>query len=479
MNEIQIDSYPDDLGYDPTDRVSILRFGQRLLGHCLGDFISDYELEDPKIRKGHFGNALEENYFKLPINSRREADFLQAKLELKSTPLKISTNRKTTAKERLVLGMIDYDELVQEEFATSSLIQKTALMLLVAYLYEPELNPIKFKILRVLLWGLHLGNCEGVPPELCHGPSRADFLQFQHDWEYIRQKVREGRAHEISGGDTVYLEACPKAANASKRRRQPCSDILAKPRAWALKASYMTTVFSQQDEDLCEIPRTNDEEELDLLELVRRRFQPYMGKTEAELADMIGFTNYPKKKPKNLNALIVKRILGVKDSEKISEFEKAGIKPKTIRLKSSGKPKEHMSLPAFRYSELVQNNFEDSQFYQQVHQKYLFVIFRETSKDEFRLDSLTFWQMPEDDVPAAKDCYDLMRKRVMEGHGENSVKVTENRCCHVRHHGKNAQDTIPAPSENGGEKMLVKKCFWFNAGYLQAEIQRISEEHNF
>lgn len=479
MHEVQLVSDSDGLGYDPTDRVSILHFAQRLLGHRLSDFVPDGQLEDPRVRKGHFGNALEEQYFKIPANSRREADFSQASLELKSTPLKLGPKGKVTAKERLVLGMIDYSELVNEEFLTSSLIAKTALMLLVAYVYRKEVNPIDYKILMVLLWGLHLGECEGVPPELCHGPSKSDFLQFQHDWECIQNKVRDGKAHEISCGDTVYLEACPKAKDSSVTRSQPCSRIPAKPRAWALKASYMTTVFSKQYRNFREIPRSADEQQLDLFELVSRRFEPYIGKTEAELAELTGYDVFAARKPKNLNALITKKILGVSEQEQIAEFEKAGIKPKTLRLNSHGKPKEHMSLPLFRYSELVQNSFKDSTFYGQVQQKYLFVIFREANRGEFRLDSVAFWQMPESDLLEAKECYDLMRARVKAGCGEDSVKVTENRCCHVRPHARNAKDTLPAPDGKGGEKPLVKKCFWLNAGYLQAEIRRISEQPNF
>lgn len=56
-------------------------------------------------------------------------------------------------------------------------------------------------------------------------------------------KVRAGRAHELSEGDTLYLAACTKGANASSVRQQPFSTIPAKQRAYSLKSSYMTQIL--------------------------------------------------------------------------------------------------------------------------------------------------------------------------------------------------------------------------------------------
>lgn len=42
-----------------------------------------------------------------------------------------------------------------------------------------------------------------------------DLAIIEHDWKTIMRKVRAGRAHELSEGDTLYLAACTKGANAS------------------------------------------------------------------------------------------------------------------------------------------------------------------------------------------------------------------------------------------------------------------------
>lgn len=52
-----------------------------------------------------------------------------------------------------------------------------------------------------------------------------DLAIIEHDWETIMEKVRAGRAHELSEGDTLYLAACTKGANASSVRQQPFSEL--------------------------------------------------------------------------------------------------------------------------------------------------------------------------------------------------------------------------------------------------------------
>lgn len=448
---------PDEL-YDPTNAESIVEYATRLEHHSLREVIEDtsdgprddsaVELEDPHRRRGSFGDAVEELFFGIPNNSRSEADFPEAGLELKCTPIKKNARGELVAKERLVIGMIDYMGVVHEDFEHSHLLDKASDMLLVTYLYEPGKNPIDYEIESVARWGL--------PTD--------DMPQFKRDWETVVEKVRSGHAEEISGSDTLYLEACTKAANAEVRRRQPYSDVPAKPRAWAIKASYMTSVYHT---NLERIPKTEEEKELGLLELVRNRFTAYFGKTESELAEYFELS-----KSKNLCARITNKILGVGEDSEIEEFQKAGIKPKTMRLLKSGRPKEAVSFPAFDYFELAELSFEDSDFFLDLKQRYLFVIYHEDEAGAFRLSDICFWQMPDADFDEAKRCYEQMQANVRDGRADISPKSSENRCCHVRPHGRDSRDTRDQPFG----PPVVKKCFWLNQGYLQDEIARMLSE---
>ena len=438
-----------NLEYDSSDIDSIVAYGKRLEGSTLRAQTSLDELQSPTKRRGSWGNALEEYFFKYKPNSSSEADFEEAGLELKSTPMKRNARGELVAKERLVLTMIDYMTVVDETFETSHLVDKAEDILLVAYEYDSSKDPLDYEVLFVERWAF--------PKE--------DIPQIKRDWEVVVEKVRAGKAHEISGSDTMYLEACTKAANASVRRYQPFSAEPAKPRAWALKAAYMTGVENELLTKSRAIARGKGEETLDLLTLVRKRFEPFFGLTEDELANLFGLT-----KSKDLCARITRRILGVKDDEKIAEFEKAGIKPKTIRLRSNGRPKEAVSFPTFDYFELEQQPFEESDFYGYLQQKYLFVIYREADgrPDEYRLADVCFWQMPDADLEEAERCYLQMQENVRRGRADVSVKSSENRCCHVRPHGRDSRDTKPQPH---GEP-VVKKCFWLNQSYLAEEIAK-------
>ena len=52
---------------------------------------------------------------------------------------------------------------------------------------------------------------------------------IKKDWELINQKIKDGKAHELSEGDTFYLGACTKGSTAAKSlRKQPFNEIKAK-----------------------------------------------------------------------------------------------------------------------------------------------------------------------------------------------------------------------------------------------------------
>ncbi|MCH3968564.1 MAG: hypothetical protein LKE50_08165 [Atopobiaceae bacterium] len=444
-----------DEKYDDTSITSIVEYAQKLVGHSLREMTSSNGLADPKRRRGSFGNALEEYYFGYRINSDGRPDFYKVGLELKSTPLKHNAKNELIAKERLVITMVNYDDVVNETFETSHFMNKAASILLVSYLWEKDANPVDYQVVLAEVWK--------IPEE--------DIPQVKADWETVVAKVRAGHAEDISGSDTLYLEACTKAADSSVRRSQPYSDVLAKPRAWALKASYMTAMENGLLEKRERIERSQNEKSLDLLSLVQERFLPYIGMTEDELCTKYGIGHAGGRKPKNACALITKHILGVSQDAKVEEFEKAGIKPRTMRLHANGRPTESVPLySTLDYSEIEEIPFKDSEFNRRLQNPFLFVVYIETSKGSgvYRLHDVTLWQMPDVDLDEAKRCYDQMRENVREGHAEVSVKSSENRCCHVRPHGRNAADTSPQPHGNP----VSKKCFWLNQDYLAGEIAR-------
>jgi DNA mismatch repair protein MutH len=62
---------------------------------------------------------------------------------------------------------------------------------------------------------------------------------------FINKKITSGKTHELSEGDTFYLGACTKGANALSVRKQPFSEIPAKQRAYSFKQGYVIISFYQ------------------------------------------------------------------------------------------------------------------------------------------------------------------------------------------------------------------------------------------
>ena len=105
------------LPYNKYSAISIFEYSKGLLGKTLREFA--YEGYSPKKGKGGIGQMVENLYFLLETNNNPEADFSSARMELKCTPLKLAKNNDYLIKERLVCNMINYCDVVKEDFEQS------------------------------------------------------------------------------------------------------------------------------------------------------------------------------------------------------------------------------------------------------------------------------------------------------------------------------------------------------------------------
>ncbi len=458
--------------YDRTDPISIEVYSQKMIGKT---FRQICEEDDAKIsagmveevddtarkNKGNLGQIIEERFFHYACNNDSRADFHEAGVELKVTPYRINQNGSLSAKERLILTMIDYSEVVDEPFEDSHFWKKSKLILLVYYLYAKDIEVnLDYRIGYSKLF---------TPPE-------QDVRIIRHDYEIIVSKIKEGKAHELSEGDTLYLGAAPKGASSKDRRKQPCSDIPAKPRAFAFKNSYMTYVLNNYI-----VPgKTTYEpivqgETVDSFEdYVVEKIDKYKGLSVDELC--VEFEIEKEKKPKNLEAMIAYRILGIKGN-RAEEFEKANVVVKTIRIEKTNKIKESMSFPTFHFKQLIEEEWEDAVFGNYLREtRFLFVIYKYDENDVLRLRGSQFWNIPYDDLEnQVRKVWEKTKKAIKEGleitivngtRKSNLPRASENPVCHVRPHAQNAQDTYELPDG----RRYPKQCFWLNNSYIYDQI---------
>lgn len=467
--------------YDRTSPMSIFNYSRHLIGESLHSLLGDAVIEQNRNGKGGLGQMVEELFFNYEVNSKREADFADAKVELKCTPLlKSKTDDTYRIKERLVCTMIDYFEIINTSFEDSHLISKCQLMLLLFYLHVKGNAIYDCEFLFRILWQL---------PE-------KDLILIKKDYQTIADKVRRGEAHLLSEGDTLYLGACRKGQKGDKPQAQPNSEILANKRAFSLKPAYMRYVLNhviESDQNYFTNYTEVNTPEFELVssaelkndnfeDIILKRFAPYMGKNYVQICQMLGINAYQaKNKYADVSALIASNS-GSKRLSSSEEFIKSGIVMKTVRLQNNGMPRESMSFKNIDYCEIFENeDWLESETYEVFTNRFMFVVFKPVSGEEimiynnktnksvteqaYILDSVFFWTMPSEDLEVAKDYWENIRKAVLTDNITPRAfwSIRDHRKFHVRPKARLKSDKAVNP--NGG--FCDKYCYWFNADYVK------------
>ncbi|MDD2621044.1 MAG: Sau3AI family type II restriction endonuclease [Syntrophomonadaceae bacterium] len=424
--------------------------------------------------KGAIGSVMEESWFGYCVNSQSAPDFIEAGVELKVTPY-LRTRKGIRAKERLVCNSIDYMTEYQKSFWESSFWYKCNTILIMSYEHINNVPKGDFKVDEVVLFNF---------PE-------KDLIIIERDWKIIIDKIKEGRAHEISEGDTLYLGASTKGATAKSVRKQPFSNIEAKKRAYALKQSYMTYILNthifggQQSEKIIKNPAELKTKGFE--EYLKATINPYLGKTQAELKKIFGIES----KAKNINELILAKMLGVEGKiSKTEEFQKANIVTKTISIQRNGSIKENMSFSAFKFKEIAKEKWDNSTLKNYLEQtRFLFIIFKADNQGGLVFYDLIFWNMPEVDLNEVGRVWMRTLQKIQDGiifSKVNNVihndlpKKTESTIAHVRPHSARAAykfgneiiGNLKDANELPDGRWMTTQCFWLNNDYILKQITK-------
>jgi len=415
--------------------------------------------------KGQLGQIVEESFFGYEINSKSEADFSNLGIELKVTPVKRNKNGTLSAKERLVLNIINYNNEVSYSFSESSFWRKNELILMMFYEWIPDLSRAEYKILKS-----HL-----------HRFSDEDLQIIKHDWKLIVDKIKAGLAHEISEADTNYLSASTKGANKSSLRTQPFSNEMAMQRAFSFKQSYMTALVRNviRHEDLVRFSTTADLQQKTLNQLLEDRFAPHIGKSLNDIALENSLNvNY---KSKSFLQEFISGLLGIKGTKlnQIEEFAKANIEIKTVRLEPDGNPNEHMSFKNINFIEWSNENWDDSWLKSHFEEtKFLLIIFhyKETERHnpnrQLYFSGIKLWNMPMIEIEGRlKEFWTHLQSLINNGIylqtvqqkkriivRNNLPKPGNNGLCHIRPKGRDGSDKTPLPDG----RMIAKQAFWLD-----------------
>ena len=455
------------LPYNIKDATSIFEYSKGLLGKSLRDFVWDnYE---PKKGKGSLGQMVENIFFLLETNNYAGADFSEAGMELKCTPLKKGKQDEYLIKERLVCNMINYCEVIKDDFEHSHFYLKCQLMLLLFYLHQSNSNNLDLEFIFSVLWKL---------PE-------KDLMIIRHDYEVIIEKIKQGKAHELSEGDTMYLGACRKGQKGESLMKQPFNkDVDAPRRAFSLKMAYMRTVLdfvvqsgknavSNYEGAKSELVSTDALRNNSFEDILLSRFKPFLKEPYEKIAESknLDISNNPKNKFAMIaNAIAASAICA--NVNRSEEFLKAGLTMKTIRVQASGIIKEAMSFENIDYIEVAEcEDWFDSRLYELYSSRFMFVVFKEQNagKADYVLDDVFFWTMPQQDLKYAEVYWNHIKENILADHISEDYwwKATDKKKFHVRPKAQTAADLAPTPNGKGAKKF----CYWFNNDYVREIIE--------
>lgn len=463
----------NELPYDITSPTDIFNYSKGLLGKTLRDFVWDgYET---KAGKGSLGQMVENIYFLLETNSYPGADFSEAGLELKCTPLKKSKQDEYLIKERLVCNMINYCDVIKDDFEHSHFYLKCQLMLLLFYLHQYDTENLDLEFIFSVLWKL---------PE-------KDLLIIRHDYDVIIDKIKQGKAHELSEGDTMYLGACRKGQKGDSQVKQPFNEVEAPRRAFSLKMAYMRTileyVINSGNNAVSNVPGAKSElvstaalKKHSFDDILLNRFRPFLKLSYKKIAKrkVIDISN----NPKNKFAIIANAIASSARCSNVNrseEFLKAGLTMKTIRIQANGNIKEAMSFENIDYIEVAEcQEWIDSRLYELYSSRFMFVVFREQTKgkEDYILDDVFFWTMPQKDLEWAEEYWNHIKTNILEDHISEKYwwKGADRKKFHVRPKAQKAVDLAPTPSGKGAKKF----CYWFNNDYVREIVENRNKERD-
>lgn len=496
--------------YDDSNAKSILNYAKKLEGKTFRELLNTFNLSpiksyeqfqslkashpnfisehstgtesysiNPKA-KGGVGDLIEKCYFGYNPNGIQGADFPKAGIELKQTCMDLTKQGKLVAGERLSITNINFTKEVEDDFFKSHVWDKIRLILLIHYLRDKSIDRLDNQIKFINLF---------TPPE-------EDLKIIIEDYHKINQKIKSGLAHEISEGDTLYLGACTKGQTAEKSMQEQRYNpsVKAKSRNYCFKRGYMDYVLQNyvlKNKVPCEsiFKNNNIDDNTSFEKFIVNQINQYTGKSDIELCNLF---KRPYNKSKSQWSDLAYRMLGIK-SNKAEEFVKANILVKTIRIEEDGTMNEHMSLPIFKFKDLVKETWDESTLHEYFNEhKFLFVVYR-AKKGIYYLEGAKLWNMPYSDLEeTVKKEWTTVKELIATGINftvkgkkvnNNLPKPSDTQIIHVRPHANKAAYLLHSGYKSGnieknanelpnGEWMTTQS-FWLNNTYILSQLKNL------
>ncbi len=319
----------------------LIDFTQGIIGKRFKEIDKKQILQGNNNDKGRLGKVVETGFYGYDINSRPEADFSKLSIELKVSGFRILKDGSWSAKERISLSMINYKNIIHEEYEFSKLVSKNKKLLIIWYEYIDGVSYEDFVIRDFQLYDMS-----------------ADEAIIRNDFYIIKQKVVDGLAHELSEGDTVILGAATKGQK-GQTAKQPNCDILASTRAYSLKNSFFRGVLRDHVEGRMRVNIPLDTVTPE--EYVWNQLKPYKGMSQLDILARFEKPDPTKKVPYSISKMVSNRVIGTDNelSKKHEVFNKSTFLVKNIPILEDNSPIEKATFSTLQHADFS-TTWEDS-----------------------------------------------------------------------------------------------------------------------
>lgn len=331
----------------------------------------------PKIT-GIAGDVIEQSVLGYPADTKKQADLsVQGdEIELKCTGLrrvKKATKKDeipkwdVVAKEPMSITSVSPQEIIKEEFETSTLWHKLEKMLWVYYLYDSKSTVLAAGYAEFKIHGFHFNEFDEEEKKV-----------LKQDWTIVRDFIRN--VHE-QGLDIN--EEYPKISQlTNKMTYMDTAPKWPHPPRFRLKRAFVSTkiqkALGETFEPLATDVDFHNYEELDLI--LQEKTRQYIGKTIKEMGTELGLKSVDKRKGIN-EQLITMMFLGKTTKlNQIEMFSKLDLVAKSVVLNSKNRPREDTKFELMDFPEWTARDtvFEDSYVYNYFSEKtFLVSIYKE------------------------------------------------------------------------------------------------------
>lgn len=188
--------------------------------------------------------------------------------------------------------------------------------------------------------------------------------------------------------------------------------------------------------------------------------RPFIGKNPEQIESVLKEHLNPLSK--SYFRTLADRMLRSSPDINLELFERK-VSIRAVRLQKNSMPKESMSMPAFRFEDIVEQEWESSDLKKQLEARFLFLVFKiqDDENSEMIFVNASFWSMPEEDIRKISFVWEDTKRKIQEERYDSFIPKTANIIAHVRPHAQSASDT-----QTYKGKECRKYSFWLNNNYI-------------